>query len=82
MSSTEFKFTTLAEICLLSEDQFGRMLPDFVTWYAFGKQAQKVGAEITGFTWIDDGEPGVIREVGVTDPVTGERMTIVLSGAT
>ena len=82
MNGTEFKFTTLAEISLLSEDQFGRMLPDFVAWHAFGKQAQKVGAKVTGFTWIDDGEPGVIREVGVTDPATGERMTIVLSGET
>lgn len=76
----EFKLTTLAEIAVLSEDQFGRMLPDFAAWFLFGKEAQKVGATVTGFTWIDDGEPGVIREVGVTDPVTGERLVIAMEG--
>ena len=70
------KLETLAQIALFSEDEFARMLPDLMAWFAFSKQAQKVGAITTGFTWIDDANPGSISSVVITDPITGQTMEI------
>lgn len=37
------KLTTLAQVALLSEEEFKRMLPDFVVWFGYSKGAQKPG---------------------------------------
>lgn len=59
-----------------SEDQFGRFLVDFAAWWAMCKMAQGLGAEVTGFVWIDDDIQGEIHSVECTDPKTGEKLVL------
>ena len=70
----EHKLSTLAQIALLTPEQFGRMLPDFIAWYEFSQVAQRTeGISSSGFTWIDDGQPGEVTAIYLTDAETGVR---------
>ena len=54
MTKTEHKFKTLQDITILDETEFQRFLPDFVAWFSYAKQAQKIGLETIGMEWTDD----------------------------
>jgi hypothetical protein len=68
----EHNFTTLQQISELSQDEFNRMIPDLCEWFRFSKKFQDFGAETRGFIWIDDGKPGNIEKLLVTNEATGE----------
>lgn len=70
---SEYPLSTLKQIALLTPEQFGRMLPDFIAWYEFAQVARCVdGVTSTGFVWVDDGAPGEVTAVDLTDSSTGE----------
>lgn len=71
--SKEHAIHTVIDMLALTEEEFGRMLPDLTEWYFFGKFAEASGGEVTGFTWVDDGRPGEVFSIEGTDPETGKR---------
>lgn len=79
MGHTEHRLDTLAEIALLSEEEFERMLPDLAAWFFYAKEAQKSGATVEGFIWRDDGQPGALFAVDLRDASTGEVARVSLS---
>lgn len=68
----EHQLNHVSDFAKLSQDQFERMLPDFHRWFTFAKEMQEMGARATGFTWFDDGDPGVLSEVRLTVDGTDE----------
>jgi hypothetical protein len=68
----EHRIHTVLDMLSLSADEFQRMVPDLCAWYAFTKLAEAVGAEGTGFVWIDDGRTAEIHSVVATAKETGE----------
>lgn len=75
---TELDLSHVSDMAKLTPDQFNRMLPDLVAWFELAKFCQEIGGESTGFIWRDDGRPGEINGITVTDPKTGEEQTLVL----
>lgn len=76
LADNEFDLSHVKDIAKLSEEQFARMLPDFVTWFHYAKVFEAEGGEATGFIWCDDGRPGEITRVDCTDPNTGQQFSI------
>lgn len=68
----EFKIERVADFMALSDEEFGRMLPDFLVWFKLCKEASAAGAEVRGFRWLDDGRPGELHSVEMTIKDTGE----------
>ena len=66
MKPAEYELNHITDFAALSLEQFHRMLPDFYRWFTFAKEMQELGARTDGFTWVDDGDPGVISEVHLT----------------
>jgi hypothetical protein len=73
--SKQHKISTVFDILKLTEDEFRRFLPDLAAWYVYCNEAAGLGAEVKGFTWVDDGRPAEIHSVSVTIKETGEKQT-------
>jgi hypothetical protein len=73
--SNQHKISHVTDTLKFTEEQFGRFLVDFAGWWAFCKVAGASGAEVMGFTWVDDDKQGQIHHVEVTDPTTGAKST-------
>ena len=76
LADNEFDLSHVKDIAKLSEEQFARMLPDFITWFHYAKVIEQAGGEMTGFIWCDDGQPGELTRVDCTDPNTGQQFSI------
>ena len=76
LADNEFDLSHVKDIAKLSEEQFARMLPDFITWFHYAKVFESAGVEATGFIWCDDGRSGEITRVDCTDPNTGQQFSI------
>jgi hypothetical protein len=61
------KFEKVADFLSLNDDELGRMLPDFLMWVQAAREAEKLGAKVTSFIWIDDSNPMNIQCVRVID---------------
>lgn len=80
----EKHINTLADICVLSDAEFERFMPDFIAWFYGVKAVQKTTASTefiesvssSGFIWCDDGNEGAITGVEITDKDTGETMRV------
>lgn len=62
----QYRLNHITDFAKLSREQFKRMLLDFAAWFDIAKQMQEMGIETTGFTWVDDDEPGAVREIKLT----------------
>lgn len=69
--SKEHRIYSVLDMLKLTRDEFERMLPDLYAWFLFAKEAEKLGAENTGFRWVDDGKAGEVRSVIATIKETG-----------
>ena len=78
LDTNEFDLSHVKDIAKLSEEQFARMLPDFITWFHYAKVIEPADGEMTGFIWCDDNRPGELTRVDCTDPNTGEQFSIDL----
>ena len=68
----EHQINKITDTLDLSEDEFKRMLPDFVAWWQSAKAiSARFDVKHTGFVWIDDGSVG-IDNIKITDAETGE----------
>ena len=82
--TAEHRVNTMADIAALTPEQFGRMLPDLIAWYEFTQAMRIDGVKTNGFVWVDDGNPGEVTSVYLTDLKTGIRheLPIGKAGAT
>lgn len=71
--SKKQEIATVLDILALSEEEFARFIPDLLAWYCMCKAATGMGAEVTGFTWYDDGKAGEIHSIDATIKGTGEK---------
>lgn len=62
MSAKKHDLSRVQDMAELTPDEFKRMLPDLITWYAFAKITKDVDptAVVHGFIWVDDNKPGVL----------------------
>jgi hypothetical protein len=75
--SNRHEIRSIVDLLKLSEEEFGRMLPDLAAWWGLCHQAIKsLGAEPTAFIWVDDGRAGEIHSLDLTVKGTGETTTI------
>lgn len=65
MKPKEFNLSRVQDMAELTPEQFKRMLPDLITWFAYAKLMKdgNPNAVMHGFIWVDDGKPGVLRSV-------------------
>lgn len=75
-SHREHAFDRLTDLLALSPQEFDRFLPDLMAWFAFSKIIHDSGGEVERMLWIDDGRPGELDRVEVTDKATGETQVI------
>jgi hypothetical protein len=78
---TEHRITHITDLLKLTEDEFGRFIPDLAAWFLAAKAFESAGAENTGFVWSDDGRPGVISRIDGVCADTGETFSIPLEAA-
>ena len=78
--SNRHQLESLAQIAALTPEQFGRMLPDFIAWYEFMQSIKGGIVTTTGFEWVDDGRPGEISAVSITELETGKRHEFIIAG--
>ena len=85
MSEKIYEFKTVMDFLQLTDEQFGRFLPDFVHWFGLRKQLQVEQAALNDglggllkitldpvIKWIDDGKPGEVNYT-VTIKQIGDR---------
>jgi hypothetical protein len=61
------EIATLQDIAALTTEEFQRFLPDLIAWHCFAKKAQLMGFASPSMQWRDDGKPGVISGVTITE---------------
>jgi len=76
MEPIEYELSTIKQFAALTQEQFARMLPDFVVWHAFVNDAKSHGFEVLGFRWVDDAHSGEIHSVDIYDASTGTTQNI------
>lgn len=66
----EVKIDKLSDVLMLDDEQFLRFMPDFMAWYKYVKEMQKVngGVEFPSchMIWKDDGRTGEISGVSIS----------------
>ena len=63
----QFTFNKLSDFLQLDEQEFERMLPDFVGWYMYAKALQTPGINAKDFIWVDDGKIGELHHIQIQD---------------
>jgi hypothetical protein len=55
----EHHIETVADMLKLSPEEFKRMIPDLMLWYAMAHATEGRDMTHTGFRWTDDGKNGI-----------------------
>lgn len=74
--SNKHEFERLVDTLALTEEEFGRFMPDFAAWWVVCKSAKAIGADPVNMTWVDDGLPGQIHHVTLMVKETGQELVI------
>ncbi|NNM65087.1 MAG: hypothetical protein HKL99_10815 [Burkholderiales bacterium] len=80
----QHRIRSITDLLDLDEADLKRMLPDLVEWHRLSRQ---INSEIAmairhqGFTWVDDGRPGVLDHVRLIDAENPGKVFEVRAGA-
>ncbi|MDD5151121.1 MAG: hypothetical protein PHC28_11720 [Flavobacterium sp.] len=62
----EYRINNITDLLELTEEEFERMLPDLRAWYNMSRQVQqKSPIRVRSFIWVDDNNPGNLKEIRV-----------------